>query len=94
MSVLSQLLSKVNPAGFELQEAGILMQAVALDIVIYHLSDMTPGEWFHESTTDIKRALVAIGLLVTYADKNQDPAAVALQPAASSAAQPNPAPGC
>jgi hypothetical protein len=63
---LSQLLNKVDPDGFQLQEAGIIMQAVALDIIIYHLSDMTPGEWFQESTTDIKRALIAIALLVTY----------------------------
>lgn len=66
LAVLSQLLNTVDPDGFQLQEAGIIMQAVALDIVIYHLSDMTPGEWFVESTTDIKRALIAIGLLVTY----------------------------
>jgi hypothetical protein len=69
MSVLSKLLATINPKGFELAESGILMQAVALKTIIYHIADFTPGDWFHESTADIKRALVAIELLLMYADQ-------------------------
>jgi len=78
MSILSQLLSKVSPVGFDLAESGILMQAVALKAVVYLVSEFTPGEWFHETTADIKRALVAIELLVVLAkaeDANANPPA-------------------
>lgn len=69
MSVLSKLLATINPKGFELAESGILMQAVALKTIIYHIADFTPGDWFRETTVDIKRALVAIELLLMYANQ-------------------------
>jgi hypothetical protein len=87
LAVLSQLLNKVNPDGFQLQEAGIIMQAVALDVVIYHLSDMTPGEWFNESTTDIRRALIAIGLLVAYSKQLEAKADATIEAKAVEASQ-------
>lgn len=85
MSTFDQLLKKVSPAGHELAEAGILLQAVALKTVIYFVSDFTPGEWFHESTVDIKRALLAIELLVVIAKAEEAAAPAAEAPAHAAA---------
>jgi hypothetical protein len=93
LSIFAQLLTKVNPAGAALAEAGILIQACALNSVIYQLSDVTPGEWFQECTTDLKRALVAIGLLSIYVKKLDASEADAPSPkAVDPNAQPNAAP--
>lgn len=79
MSTLDQLLAKVSPGGHDLAEAGILLQAVALKTVIYYVSTFTPGDWFHETTTDIKRALAAIELLVVIAKAEDTKAEAAEQ---------------
>lgn len=87
-AILGQLTERVSPAGFQYREAGGLMSGVALKIAIYQLSDLTPGDWFRESTTDIKRALVAIELLAAYGKAHAE-AVHTDAPGATNAAQPD-----
>lgn len=75
MSALTTLLTRLNKDAADLAEAGILLQAVALSSVIYHLSTYSPGEWMHEVKSDFERAYGAIGLLLKLDDKQPTDAA-------------------
>lgn len=79
MNGLQQLLQKVNPKSQEIAEVGLLLQGVTLELVVYYVSDLTPGDWFREATTDIKRCLQAIELLLRIADAEEAKAAGAAQ---------------
>jgi hypothetical protein len=73
---LVSLVKNVSPAAFELSEAALFVQAIAMAAVVYHEGGLDRDKWFEELGKDSQRMLWQLELLVglyNKCDKEQQP---------------------
>ena len=66
------LVKNVSPAAFELSEAALFVQAIAMAAVVYHEGGLDRDKWFEELGADSKRMFWQLELLVGLYDKRDE----------------------